>query len=303
MSEGLKIVVLMGGFSAEREVSLRSGRAVAEALRSRNHRVIEYDLRDENWQLPEGIDVVFLALHGTYGEDGTVQAVLEKMGIPYTGSGPEASRLAFNKVLTKKRCIECGVLTPRYVVVTDPQARLPDSLELPVVVKPVRQGSSVGVKFVEQHNQWYEALAEAFKYDTEVLVEERVFGREVTVGILEGRPLPVIEIKPRSGRYDYASKYTLGATEYVCPAAFDSETTARIQGVALTVFNAIGCRDYARVDMIVRDDGKPYFLEINTLPGMTATSLFPKAAAAAGISYPELCERMVRLALKRAKTS
>ena len=290
---------MLGGPSAEREVSLRSGAAVAEALRSLGHKVSEVDPRDESWSLPPDTDVVFLALHGTYGEDGTVQQRLEELGVPYTGCDSEASRIAFDKVLTKQLCMAAGVPTARYIVVNSPNTSWPMGWDPPVVLKPVRQGSSVGLQFVERVSDWSNALAEAFRHDAQVLMEEKIAGREVTIGILADEPLPLVEVRPRTGQYDYQSKYTAGATEYLCPAPFDAATTARIQAAGLAAFRAVGGRDYARVDVMVRPDGEPVVLEVNTLPGMTETSLLPKAAAAAGISYAELCQRMIDLALRR----
>jgi D-alanine-D-alanine ligase len=296
----LNVILMLGGPSAEREVSLRSGAAVAQALRSLGHVVVELDPQDNAWQLPTGTDVVFLALHGTYGEDGTVQRRLEELGAPYTGCDPEASRIAFDKVLTKRRCLEADVPTARFVVLNQPGSPLPEGWTPPVVLKPVRQGSSVGLQFVERLSEWPAALTEALRYDSEVLVEERVTGRETTVGILAGEALPLVEVRPSEGAYDYRHKYTPGATEYLCPAPFDEETTRRVQAAGLGAFQAIGGRDYGRVDVMVRPDGQPVVLEVNTLPGMTETSLLPKAAAAAGISYPDLCQRMLELALQRA---
>jgi len=242
---------------------------------------------------------VFIALHGTYGEDGTVQQVLESMGIPYTGCGVEASRVAFDKVRTKERLVSAGVPTARHVVVSDSSVAWPAGWEPPVVVKPVRQGSSVGLRFVDQKAAWAEALRECLRHDTEALVEERILGREVTIGILEGRALPVVEVRPKSGAYDYRSKYTAGETEYLCPAPFDDGLTSRLQAAGVGAFEAVGGRDYARVDVMVGLEGEPFVLEVNTLPGMTETSLLPKAAAAAGLGFPELCRRMVELALRR----
>jgi len=290
---------MLGGPSAEREVSLRSGAAVAGALRSLGHEVQELDPRDASWVLPPGTDVVFLALHGTYGEDGTVQRRLDELGALYTGCDAEASRTAFNKVLTKNLCLKAGVPTAKYLVVNSKPVPWPKGWQPPLVVKPVRQGSSVGLQFVEQKTDWLAALAAALQFDSEVMVEEKIIGRETTVGILGGEPLPVLEIRPKVGSYDYKNKYTAGRTEYFCPAEFDSATTKRIQATALGAFQAVGGRDYARVDMMVRDGGEPVVLEVNTLPGMTETSLLPKAAAAAGLNYAQLCQRMVDLALKR----
>ncbi len=303
MTKPLHIVVMLGGPSAERGVSLRSGAAVAQALRSRGHHVTELDPQTPNWVLPPTTEVVFLALHGTYGEDGTVQQRLEELAVPYTGCGPEASRVAFDKVLTKKRCVAAGVPTPRYWVLDSSQTPWPVGWDPPVVVKPVRQGSSVGLQFVDRVADWSAALAESFRFDATVLMEERILGRETTVGILEGQPLPVVEVRPKQGAYDFHNKYTLGATEYLCPAPFDPEVTRRIQEAGLGAFRAIGGRDYARVDVMVGPDGTPLVLEVNTLPGMTETSLLPKAAAQAGLDYPALCQRMVDLALRRAPQS
>lgn len=295
----LNITVMLGGPSAERTVSIRSGAAVIQALRSLGHRVRELDPCDRGWRLPPGTEVVFLALHGTYGEDGTVQRQLEESGIPYTGCDAEASRIAFDKVLTKERCIAAGVPTARFRVLHSPDEKWPPGWPPPVVLKPVRQGSSVGLQMVDQAQDWSQALAEVFRHDSAVLLEEKIHGREATVAILAGRVLPVVEVRPRQGGYDYQNKYTPGATEYFCPAPFSAEVTARIQASALDAFRAIGGRDYGRVDLMVRPAGEPVVLEVNTLPGMTETSLFPKAAAAAGISFAQLCQRIVELALAR----
>ncbi len=290
---------MLGGPSAEREVSLRSGAAVARALRSLGHEVHELDPHNGSWSLPPDTDVVFLALHGTYGEDGTVQRRLDEIGAIYTGCDAETSRIAFDKVLTKKRCVEAKVPTAKYLVVNSQPVPWPKNWQPPLVVKPVRQGSSVGLQFVEQKTDWLKALAVALQFDSEVLVEEKIAGRETTVGILGGQPLPVVEVRPKTGGYDYKNKYTTGCTEYFCPADFDAATTKRIQAAALGAFQAVGGRDYARVDVMVRASGEPMVLEVNTLPGMTETSLLPKAAAAAGLNYAQLCQRMVDLALKR----
>jgi D-alanine-D-alanine ligase len=293
------ITVLLGGSSKEREVSLRTGVAVARALRSVGHTVLELDPQGADWSLPAATDVVFLALHGTYGEDGTVQERLEHLGVPYTGSGPEASRMAFDKVLTKERCRRQGLTTPRFLVIEQPGQPWPPGWEPPVVLKPVCQGSSVGLRFVEDRESWAAALEESFQHDARVLVEPKILGREITVGLLDHQALPIVEIRPRQGAYDYQNKYTAGATDYLCPAPLDEALTRRIQADALQAFQILGCRDYGRVDMMVAGDGTAYILEINTLPGMTETSLLPKAAAAAGLSYAELCQQMVDLALRR----
>lgn len=301
MGKKLNITVMLGGPSAEREVSLRTGAAVAKALRTFGHNVSELDPETTTWTLPPKTDVVFLALHGTYGEDGTVQDQLEKLGVPYTGCGPEASRLAFDKVLTKQRCLEAKVPTAKFEIFESADASWPMGWKPPVVLKPVRQGSSVGLQFVDRVESWHTALAEALRFDSQVLMEEKIVGRETTVGILDGEPLPVVEVKVKHGEFDYKNKYTPGASEHFCPADFDPATTKKIQTAALGAFHAIGGRDYARVDVMVRADGEPVVLEVNTLPGMTETSLLPDAAKAAGIDYAQLCQRMIDLALRRKK--
>jgi D-alanine-D-alanine ligase len=301
MAKKLKVTVMLGGPSAEREVSLRSGSQVAEALRSLGFEVHELDPKEEDWTLPDGTDVVFLALHGTYGEDGTVQRRLEELGVPYTGCDAESSRIGFDKNLTKQRLIASGIPTARFVMLNSANASWPIGWNPPVVLKPARQGSSVGLQFVERVGDWSKALAEAMRYDSEVLMEEKVIGRECTAGILANEALPLVEVRPKAGTYDYTNKYTSGMTEYFCPAPFDKDATDRVQSAALGAFRAIGGRDYGRVDVIVRPDGEFAVLEVNTLPGMTETSLLPKAAAAAGIGYSELCRRMVDLALQRGR--
>jgi D-alanine-D-alanine ligase len=318
MIEPLKIAVMLGGPSAEREVSLRSGAAVAKALRSLGHDVYEVDpgaqvetavpaskkkraKTEPGWSLAPGTDVVFLALHGTYGEDGTVQAELEKIGVPYTGCDPEASRIAFDKVLTKKTCVAHGVPTARFEVFDSAKTTWPRGWNPPVVLKPVRQGSSVGLQMVDRVEEFAAKLAEALRYDTQVLMEEKIIGRETTVGILGGEALPVAEVRVKQGPNDYKNKYTPGMSEHFCPADFDAETTKKIQAAALAAFKAVGGRDYSRVDVMVTAQGNPVVLEVNTLPGMTELSLLPEAAAAGGFNYAQLCQRMVELAMKRKK--
>ncbi len=300
MTKPLRIVLMSGGRSAEREVSLRSGAGVGRALRSLGHEVIDLDPVDDAWVLPAGTDVVCLApLHGTYGEDGGVQRRLEALGVPYTGCDARSSALAFDKLETKKRCIAAGVPTPRYQILDSPGAAWPEGWRPPVVLKPVCQGSSIGLQFVENVGDWPSALAGVLVHDARALMEERIVGRELTVGILEDRALPVLEVRPRQGGFDYNNKYTPGATEYLCPAPLAPETAGRVQEAALGAFRVVGGRDFGRVDVMLRED-RPFVLEVNTLPGMTETSLFPKAAAAAGIGYAALCARMIELAMQRA---
>ena len=289
---------MLGGSSCERDVSLRSGTAVAEALRYLGYQVVELDPVDGKFKLSSDIDLVFLALHGTFGEDGTVQNELDHLGVPYTGCSAEVSRLAFNKIHTKRICEKHGLTTAKDKVIKDADSKLPIGLSLPLVLKPTMQGSSIGLEFVETACAWPNALHNAMKYGGPVMVEEKVVGREITVGILGGESLPIVEIIPKQGDYDYANKYTAGATDYVCPAQFNESLTRRIKSVAELSLMALGGGDCARVDFIVRDDGEPVLLEVNTLPGMTSTSLLPRAAEEAGLNFFELCQRLVELALK-----
>ena len=289
---------MLGGSSCERDVSLRSGTAVAEALRYLGYQVVELDPVDGKFELSSDIDLVFLALHGTFGEDGTVQNELDHLGVPYTGCSAEVSRLAFNKIHTKRICEKHGLTTAKDKVIKDADSKLPIGLSLPLVLKPTMQGSSIGLEFVETACAWPNALHNAMKYGGPVMVEEKVVGREITVGILGGESLPIVEIIPKQGDYDYANKYTAGATDYVCPAQFNESLTRRIKSVAELSLMALGGGDCARVDFIVRDDGEPVLLEVNTLPGMTSTSLLPRAAEEAGLNFFELCQRLVELALK-----
>lgn len=294
------VTVMMGGISSEREVSLHSGAMVAEALRSAGYHVHTLDPDPvRGWTLPKGTDVVFLALHGTYGEDGQVQTALDKIGIPYTGCGAEASRIGFDKISTHRACEKLGVRMPRYMEITHPMTQVPDGWQVPVVLKPAREGSSVGLQLIDRKEDFSKALDAVLKLGGGALMEERIYGREITVAILDGKPLPVVEICPDGGVYDYTRKYTKGQTKYFCPADLDAETTLQAQDLALKTFHAIGGKDYGRVDLLVDKSGICYVLEINTLPGMCETSLLPKAAAASGLSYTQLCSRLVELALRK----
>jgi len=287
----LHIAVLMGGISAERAVSLASGAAIARALAAKGYRVTSVDVTSRHFTLPEGTDLAFIALHGTYGEDGEIQAELARRGVAFTGSGEASSRAAFDKVLSK-RCFErAGIHTPRYEVL---QAGQPRTLSLPVVVKPPRQGSSLGLAKVMHEAEWLPALAKALEYDHEVLVEAYIPGRELTVGIVAGEVLPVVEIRAPDGHYDYKAKYTKGATEYLCPAPLEPAVAKQCQQIAWDTFVALEASGLGRVDIRLTDDGIPFVLELNSIPGFTETSLLPKAAAAAGFSFADLCDKIVR---------
>nr|AIA12782.1 D-alanine--D-alanine ligase [uncultured bacterium] len=295
-----KIAVLCGGPSSEREVSLRSGSAVTKALRSLGAEAFEIDVRDENIHLPAGTELAFNALHGAFGEDGTVQAILEKKGVPYTGEGEEGSRLAFDKIASKERFVECGVPTAPYITLR--KGEVP-ALPLPYVVKVPCQGSSVGVYLVKAMSERCAALEEAFKLAETVLVEALVSGRELTIGILGDTPLPIIEIRPQGGFYSYENKYTWtnrgGAAEHECPARLSRAEKKIVEAAALAAHRSLELEIYSRVDIILDAHRGPQVLEVNTIPGMTETSLLPEAAAAAGISMSQLCESIVRLSLER----
>ena len=290
------IAVLKGGPSSEHEVSLRTGAAIAEALRSsaRGYEVTEIVVEGREVVLPANIDFVFLALHGTFGEDGEVQALLEKRGIPYTGSGIAASRIAFDKEASKDLFRSAGIPTPEGFILPKGTPFPPD-YPLPVVVKPSRQGSTVGMSFVFEASEIAPALEKAWQFDSHILVERYIKGREFTVGILGDEALPLVEIVPKHGFYDYDNKYTAGATDYFCPAELDRAVAGHIQELALRAHRVLCCAVYSRVDVLLDAAGHPSVLEVNTIPGMTATSLLPKAAAAAGLSFPTLCERILDL--------
>ncbi|HEY2681518.1 MAG TPA: D-alanine--D-alanine ligase [Candidatus Udaeobacter sp.] len=301
-----KIAVLMGGPGSEREVSLATGRGVAKALRSLGAEVVEIDVRDENFQLPNDVDLAFNTIHGTFGEDGHLQKILESRGIAYTGEGVVASETAFDKIRTKEKFQEHDVTTPPWEVI---HAGERPTIPLPIVVKAPRQGSTVGVVIVKNERDIESAIAEATKYGRELLIEKFVSGRELTIGILDDRVLPILEIIPKGGFYDFNNKYPFlnpqggGGAEHVCPANIDAGKTKEIQELALRAFRSAGLQVYARVDAILAEDGRPYILEINTIPGMTEASLLPEAAAAAGISYPDLCARIIALSRIRESHS
>ena len=288
-----QVAVFMGGPSSEWEVSLRSGAAVAAGLRAAGYAVKEVPFRGRSVKVPAGVEAVFLALHGEFGEDGQVQAILRKKGVPYTGSDPESSGASFDKRRCKAILDAAGIPTPRWEVLRKGQAR---TLPLPVVTKPPRQGSSIGIALAKTRAAFPKAMAESLQYDDEVLVEAFVPGHELTVGVVDREVLPVIEIRPRGGFYGYRQKYTQGETQYVCPAKIPAKKAARCQALAWETFEALGCRGLGRVDFRMTPGGELYVLEMNTIPGFTETSLLPKAAASAGIGFGELCARIMETA-------
>lgn len=346
----MKVLVLAGGLSPERNVSLSSGAMVCEALRKRGHQAALMDLfygldgavsgrglyvapipesfkqvarvapdleqvrarrgDDSPSAIGPGVfemcadaDVVYLALHGTCGEDGRIQAALDLLGVPYTGSGCLGSAVAMDKDLTK-RLVADKVKTPRWETVTVTEENLEElagRIKPPVVVKPIASGSSIGVYIARNKVELKRALEESAQLGGRTVIEEYIQGREIQVAMLDGKALPTIEIIPREGFYDYANKYQPGAAKEVCPARISTELERAIGNAALTVFETIGLSVYARADFIVAPDGTPYFLEINTLPGMTPTSLVPQEAAAAGMDYGTLCETIIQKSLEARK--
>ena len=344
----MKIAVLAGGLSPEREVSLTSGSLIANALLEEGHQVVLVDVylgvpsdpsgaplsamfrsdvryhhavsREEpdlealkresgrgNVLIGENVidicllaDVVFLALHGASGENGQIQATLDVHGIRYTGSGYIGSLLAMDKDLSKKILLSAGVKTP-FGITVDPNAIDLDAIEekvgYPAVVKPISCGSSVGISMVDDRESLLSALSLAEKYDQPILIEKRIFGREFTIGIVDGVPLPPVEIIPKTGFYDYQNKYQAGLTEEICPAHIDASVCERMGEISLRAFEALHLRDYARLDYIMDTDGELWCLEANTLPGMTPTSLLPQEAAATGMSYNRLCLKLAEMAL------
>ena len=293
-----RIGILMGGLSGEREISLRTGRAVLEALEAKGYQVVAIDAgRDLAVRLLEAqVDLAFIALHGRYGEDGTVQGLLELMGIPYTGSGVLASSLAMDKMMTKRLLETVGIpVAPAEIFRAGDEldAFLARPRSYPVVAKPNREGSTLGITIARSAEQLRAGLEQALEHDNLVLVEAYIAGAELTVGVVNGEALPIIQIVPKSGFYDFTAKYTAGQTDYLLPAPISGLLTLDLQRAAREACRLLGCRGGARVDFIAGNDGW-VCLEVNTIPGMTATSLLPKAAAHAGLAFGELCERLLR---------
>jgi D-alanine-D-alanine ligase len=308
-----RVVVLKGGRSLERSVSLRSGARVEDALGRLGHDVVPIDvstdlmprLRDAH------ADVAFVAMHGGDGEDGTVQELLEIAGIPYTGSGPAACARATDKVMAKHLMLEAGIPTPAFFAFTERAFRelgaadalpaIAERLEFPIVVKPSSQGSAFGIKFARSAADLPAALVAAFSYDSKVLLERYVGGRDLGVSILDGEPLPIVEALPRDeALYDFEARYEIGRTDFVCPADLPGDVTERAHEIALATYGLLGCRGFARVDLMLGSDGEPTVLEANPIPGLTDTSLLPQAAGAAGVSFDALVARMLELAWEPA---
>lgn len=307
-----KIAVLLGGKSVEREISLKTGKAVANALVNLGHNVKSIDTKGEFIEDLRAFhpDLVFIALHGPLGEDGAMQGLLEILGYPYTGCDVLASSLAMNKIYTKRILKEAQIPTPRFSVIRErnylmnpikTEDLLLKDLNLPLVIKAPNQGSTIGIYFAKQRSDLNIMILEAFKFEKEILIEEFIHGREVTVAIMgneELQILPIIEIVSHTGVYDYTAKYTKGMSDHIIPARLSKSVSNMINILAEKSYRSLGCRGFARVDFIVENDINPYVLEVNTIPGMTETSLFPDAALSAGISFDELINRFIQYALE-----
>lgn len=304
LNKETRIAVLLGGPGSERKVSLVSGAAVAKALRDRGYsHITEVDITDHDFKLPEGTELAYIVIHGTFGEDGELQRKLEQLGVPYTGARAASSSIAFDKQKTKEVLLQRGVRTPRSELIKVSEGVGIPLMPLPCVIKPTCEGSSVGVHIVRKEEEIEPALKDAALYGDEIIVEEFIKGKELTVGILDGQVLPVVHIAPRDGFYDMNNKYPwmnkTGGSDYYCPADLSQEVTKDVQQLALQAYNAVGIEVYGRVDVILREeDNVPFVIEINTIPGMTPTSLLPKAALEAGWVYEVLCEKIAELSLE-----
>lgn len=294
-----RIAVLMGGPGSERKVSHASGTGVANALRTLGAEVTEVDVTGTDFDVPAGTEIAFNVIHGTFGEDGQVQRILEQRGIPYTGEGVAESELAIDKIAAKRRFIERGVPTPAFEVL---RGGANPTMELPLVVKVPKEGSSVGVYIIKEAAELEQALSEARNSADELLIEQFVSGRELTIGIIGDQALPIIEIRAKSDFYNFENKYPFlypnaAGADHFCPAALPEELTRKVQETALAAHRALGLRTYSRVDVQLSHEGELFVLEINTIPGMTPSSLLPEAAGVAGISYSDLCARLIELSL------
>lgn len=306
------VAVLKGGASLERQVSLRSGSRIAHALRSRGYDVTEIDAGNDLVKRLEQLapDVVFIAMHGRGGEDGTVQELLEILGLPYAGCGVLSAIRCMDKVLSKLMFEEAGIPTPEFAAFNETAFRqlgagqalaaIERRIDFPVVVKPARQGSALGIKFAASAAEVPAAIVNAFSYDDRVLLERYVSGRELAVSLLDGEPLPVVEALPHDQSFfDFESRYEIGETTFVCPAELEGAVEDRVRELSRAVYELLGCEGFARVDFILPAEGEPQVLEVNAIPGLTDTSLLPQAAAAAGIDFDELAERMLLTAVSR----
>lgn len=295
-----KVAVLMGGKAAEREVSLKSGQAVTIALQSQGIDATALDVKslEDIQSVAQDYDRAFIALHGRWGEDGVVQAILEDLGVPYTGSGMAASAVAMDKLRTKWMWLGAGLPTPKFIWVSDLLPLEIDSFSIPfpVIVKPSHEGSSIGMRKVINKAELVDAVAFAQQYDSEVLIEQWITGREYTVGVLNNRALPLIELKTTHDFYDFEAKYQSNDTQYICPCDLDSETQQNIQSLVLKAFNVIGAKGWGRVDLMLDECNQPWLIELNSVPGMTDHSLVPMAAKATGLSFEKLVLEILQTA-------
>jgi D-alanine-D-alanine ligase len=300
--KGAKIAVAMGGPGSEHDVSIASGKAVLNALTDAGYNAVELIVTDHAILVLEDVDVVFNTIHGTFGEDGDLQKLLDDQGVSYTGAGAISSELAFDKILSKKKFIAAGVPTPASEMVDCADGLIMPNMALPYVVKPPREGSSVGVHICRTFDEAKTAMEDAMKFSNDVLIEQLIEGKELTVGVLDGEVLPVVHIAPRSGFYDMSNKYPWmtgdGGTDYYCPAELSPEVTKLVQDAALAAHQSLGIEVYSRVDILLGENGDPYVLEANTIPGMTESSLLPKSAKAAGYEFAELCMKIIDLSMK-----
>ena len=305
-----RIGVLMGGPSTEREISLKSGKAVYEALQQLNIEAVSIDIKtdniEENIRLIKSynIDCAFIALHGRFGEDGGMQEILDNIKIPYTGSGTLASKLAMDKIASRRIFEEQGLAVPKYKIVEKLSYNnkgFHNDIMFPLVVKPATHGSSIGLSIIDEEKNLTAAMDSAFGFDERIIIEEYIRGREVTVGILDKEALPVIELIPKKRFFDYEAKYQPGMTEYIVPAKLEEEISKKIQSAAMSAHKLLGCWGFSRVDMILNENNIPFVLELNSIPGLTPTSLLPKAAKTAGIEFGQLCLRLIELAYEKAE--
>lgn len=307
LKKNLRVAVLMGGFSSEREISLKSGEAVVKAIEKLGYLPLSFDVDGNIAQklVKEKVEIVFIALHGRFGEDGTIQRILEDLNIPYVGSGVKASAFALNKIKSKEVFTLNKLLTPSYVQLNSiPMRRFANNckLNLPWVVKPAKEGSTIGISIIKSKDEFVAACRLARKYDHDVLIEEYITGKEITVGIIGTKELialPVIEIIPKKGFYDFEAKYTKGLTEFKIPASLSENICKEAQKLACRAHQLLGCYGMSRVDMICDSNNQIYILEVNTLPGLTELSLLPKAAAFIGISFEELIDTLLSYAFDR----
>jgi D-alanine-D-alanine ligase len=307
------IGVLMGGPSSERGISLKSGKAVLENLKQAGVVVKGIDITTEdageNKRLIRShkLDCAFIALHGRFGEDGQIQGIVEALKVPYTGSGVEASKLAMDKIASLGIFAVHGLRVPRYKTFDmesyNPHWKAHNNLGFPLVIKPATHGSSIGLSIVDDPSGLDRAVEEAFSFDPRVIIQEYIAGREITVGILDEKPLPVIEIVPKNRFFDYEAKYQKGLTDYIVPAQLTGNLVKKVQNAALSAHKCLGCFGCSRVDMIIDKNNEAFILEINTIPGLTETSLLPKAALVAGIDFTGLCFKLIELAYEKAKNN